>query len=523
MEYVTGKDLNRIFKSKRIASFRKRFLFPELMDYLHREEDPRLCTLYGLRRTGKTTLMAQAAKKLDQDKVCWVHCEEGDDIQDVKNVIKGNPACRYFFLDEVTRLENFTSASSILADKYAAEDGKKIVLAGTDSLGFALAFGTELFDRTHILHTTYIPYAEYRYLLGENKDIDDYIEYGGTLTDGKVFYNPEGDFDYTNDAIAENIQHSLELFRDGGAFGPLLPLYARDELTTCIEKLVELDNRTFLAKNINRTFKSHDMGRLSSNLQHDKNFEDIDVTPLKNPDLIREIRDALLIKDPLLHAVSPEAVREIKRYLKRLDVIYVVPGTKEEEVIFMQPGLRYSQVRKQMDILEQSPLLKDFSPSLRKEFSKRLDEQVKGSMMEDILFVQLAKDKTLQERYRITKYRDSAGTHEFDLVIVDEEQDKAVLIEVKHSKEYLPSHQALHLIDEAACQELEKDLHVHVSGKAVIYRGENMSCTKGISYWNVNTFMDNPKGCLEAIESIYQGRGWKESLQKALRKPGWAK
>ena len=159
--------------------------------------------------------------------------------------------------------------------------------------------------------------------------IDDYIECGGTLTDGKVFYNPEGDFDYTNAAIAENIQHSLELFRDGGAFSPLLPLYARDELTTCIEKLVELDNRSFLAKTINRAFKSHDMGRLSSNLQHDKNFDDIDVTSLKNPEMIRDNRDALLIKDPFLHVVSPETVREIKRYLKRLDVIYIVPGTEE--------------------------------------------------------------------------------------------------------------------------------------------------------------------------------------------------
>lgn len=59
-----------------------------------------------------------------------------------------------------------------------------------------------------------------------------------------------------------------------------------------------------------------------------------------------------------------------------------------------------------MDILERSFLLKDFSPSLRKEFSRRLDEQVKGSMMEDILFVQLARGKALQERYRVTKYRD---------------------------------------------------------------------------------------------------------------------
>ena len=71
------------------------------------------------------------------------------------------------------------------------------------------------------------------------------------------------------------------------------------------------------------------MGRLSSNLQHDKNFDDIDVTSLKNPEMIRENRDALLIKDPFLHVVSPETVREIKRYLKRLDVIYIVPGTEE--------------------------------------------------------------------------------------------------------------------------------------------------------------------------------------------------
>ena len=155
----------------------------------------------------------------------------------------------------------------------------------------------------------------------------------------------------------------------------------------------------------------------------------------------------------------------------------------------MQPGLRYSQVRKQMDILERSFLLKDFSPSLRKEFSRRLDEQVKGSMMEDILFVQLARGKALQERYRVTKYRDSAGNHEFVLVLVEKAKDKAVLLEVKQDREYLPSHQALHLSDEAACQELEAELHVHIAGKVVIYRGENMSCTKGISYWNVNTFM----------------------------------
>ena len=72
---------------------------------------------------------------------------------------------------------------------------------------------------------------------------------------------------------------------------------------------------------------------------------------------------------------------------------------------------------------------------------------------------------------------------------MEEAKDKAVLLEVKQDREYLPSHQALHLSDEAACQELEADLHVHLAGMVVIYRGENMSCTKGISYWNGNTYM----------------------------------
>ena len=51
----------------------------------------------------------------------------------------------------------------------------KIIVAGTDSLGFVLAERTELFDRTFRVNTTHIPYAEHSKVLDVN-DIDDYIK-----------------------------------------------------------------------------------------------------------------------------------------------------------------------------------------------------------------------------------------------------------------------------------------------------------------------------------------------------------
>lgn len=60
-----------------------------------------------------------------------------------------------------------------------------------------------------MVHTSYIPFAEYSRLLG--KGIEGYITYGGTLTDGNVFYNRGGkDGNYTNAAIVSNITHSLK-------------------------------------------------------------------------------------------------------------------------------------------------------------------------------------------------------------------------------------------------------------------------------------------------------------------------
>mgnify|MGYP003586221392 FL=1 len=201
---------------------------------------------------------------------------------------------------------------------------------------------------------------------------------------------------------------------------------------------------------------------------------------------------------------SKESIDAVKAYLQAMDVIYIVPESDGEEVIFTQPGLRYSQVQKLMHTLEHSPLMNEYSPSERKVFRKRLDETVKGDILEDILYYQLVRDVDFQKSYNVTKYRDPMGTHEIDLVILNTETDEAYLFEIKHTKEFCPANQARHLLDEETIKAIENKYHVTVAGKSVIYRGKDQYGPQGITYQNAATFLVNPQKSILQCKKNFQ-------------------
>lgn len=87
----------------------------------------------------------------------------------------------------MTLFSDFIEGAALLSDIFAAS-GMKIVLSGTDSLGFLFAEDEQLYDRCFMLHTTFIPYREFAGVLGIN-GIDEYIRYGGTMSLGGVDYN----------------------------------------------------------------------------------------------------------------------------------------------------------------------------------------------------------------------------------------------------------------------------------------------------------------------------------------------
>lgn len=115
----------------------------------------------------------------------------------------------------------------------------KIVLSGTDSLGFMFSEDEQLYDRCIMLHTTFIPYREFERVLGI-KGIDEYIRFGGTMSisgvdyNKSIFANERTTNEYVDSAIARNIQHSLRCYQSGGHFRHLEDLYNSNELTSVL-------------------------------------------------------------------------------------------------------------------------------------------------------------------------------------------------------------------------------------------------------------------------------------------------
>ena len=152
-----------------VRGWEKRDCYAQLEQYLYGGRSDRVCLLYGLRRTGKTTLLRQAILNMTEEqrqKAAYLKAKRTDTMASVNRDIKAlqERGFRYVFLDEATLMQDFVDSAALFSDVYAS-CGMKLVLSGTDSLGFWLAEREELYDRAVMLHTTFIPYREFCRLL----------------------------------------------------------------------------------------------------------------------------------------------------------------------------------------------------------------------------------------------------------------------------------------------------------------------------------------------------------------------
>lgn len=275
ISYFVGKDLKGLIEDYR--GYKHRYAFKELERFLYDTktlDKKRLLILYGLRRTGKTTLIMQALlnmKEEDFKKSAFIelnsHSEMGDLYELLKNLKE--KGYRYIFLDEVTDMKDFIDGSAFLSNLFASEN-MRIVLSGTDSLGFIFSKEDSLYDRCYFLHISFIPFKEFSSVLGIN-DIDSYIEYGGTMSLSGMIYSQRKSLNKTNPyvdaAIADNIQHSLAYYKNGTYFRDLYELYERKELKNVINRVVEDSNHRFALEVLNQDFISHDLGISRNNLR----------------------------------------------------------------------------------------------------------------------------------------------------------------------------------------------------------------------------------------------------------------
>ena len=142
------------------ASLKSRPCLKQMQLFLDSGTQSRVFILYGLRRTGKTTLIQQAITSFNQsqfEKTVFIQISPEDTLSAVNHDMKIllEQGYKYVFIDEVTLLEDFIEGAAVFSDIYASS-GMKIVLSGTDSLGFLFSSDDSLYDRCEMLHTTFV-------------------------------------------------------------------------------------------------------------------------------------------------------------------------------------------------------------------------------------------------------------------------------------------------------------------------------------------------------------------------------
>ena len=117
-----------------------------------------------------TTLIRQALAEMSVvalTKSAFIQIGAGNNLSQVNADLKllSDNGYKFIFIDEVTLMEDFIEGAALFSDVFAA-CGMKIVLSGTDSLGFFFSEDEQLYDRCVLLHTTFIPYKEFEEVLG---------------------------------------------------------------------------------------------------------------------------------------------------------------------------------------------------------------------------------------------------------------------------------------------------------------------------------------------------------------------
>ena len=489
-----------------VEKYGQRECMSVLKKYLHSDVSGKVCLIYGLRRTGKTTMLMQAISELPKDKTAYIKIMTTDSMANLNHDLKllSGLGYQYVFIDEVTLLRDFIDGASLFSDVYAMF-GMKIVLSGTDSLGFAISADEELYDRAVTIHTTFIPFREYSRLLGIH-DIDEYIRYGGTFRVGETdfddpelndegvsFRDDESTRRYIDTAVARNIQHSLACYQSGGHFRNLIDLYEKKELTNAINRIIEDMNHRFLVSVITRDFESHDLGS-SAQIQRKRaalSGESSVLDKIDTEAVTARLMEILEIKnkEDTNIKVTDAHITEIQEYLSILDLIVPAPiesvgiEIKNKGYLFSQPGMRYCQAQALVFSLVKDEVFKQYPAKERKEIENQILEEVRGRMLEEIVLLETV--KALPKNKRAFKLLFPIG--EFDMVVQDTDSITCELYEIKHSNQIVRE-QSRHLNDGEKLKQTEHEFGT-ITKRTVLYRGKNQSLDN-IFYRNVVEYLE---------------------------------
>ncbi|MBR4745954.1 MAG: AAA family ATPase [Desulfovibrio sp.] len=523
------------------------------------KEPPRdkVCILYGLRRTGKTTLLLQMAEELRRKdakdgsnefaRTAYVLCKPRMTLEDVREDFKALKQCGFktVLFDEATLPRGFIQDAAFLADIYA-RIGMRIFMAGTDSLKFLNASKRSLYDRCEMLHTTHIPYREWSRITGLHgpDSVDVYADYGGTfvLSGGadRMEFEPEDlrekkVTEYLDEAVVKNIEHTLDELGSDSPLTGLQDLQKAGGLKDLINWAVQDDNHSFLLSAVNESFALQDFENMKGRLAHTFELDGRDAAEIGA--MVLDIKDALEIRDPKERTMTPDAglCTAARAFLIDLDLMLMKPvqvyhETSREWVadnaanILAMPAMRRCMAQLLIDGLTEESRFTHIALELREKAASAVMEQVHGRLLEDIAmteiadalrdarFASLERLRTCQVRFAgpedgpVKRDWRSAGClpgerlkGEIDIAVFWRRPNPGcALFEVKRSRHIDLREHAKHLTD------LEKMEAVRMRfgpprRKVILYSGPTSldHCGTGIDYVSIAEFLESMPASLE--------------------------
>lgn len=493
MKISAPGDLRSIFA--RISRYRPRFGVADITDFVMGNDEPVVCGIIGLRRTGKTTMMWQAMAGLPEplrNGSLYLEMEEDDDMDDLTLALEKHHAegRTIFFVDEITNLYDFAGKGAALANTYAAR-GLKIVLSGTDSLLIEIARRGALFDRVVPVRTTWMPWREYVSVTGRKEihSFDNYLEGGGILyNDMREKIGIEA---YIRTAIIDNLVNSLDNDHDGENYGGLAELRHRNALKDFILRVLNDNTHRFFAD----FFKKHKIAE----------FETAKGIVNRKFSVSKQHIQSILgaIKSRLGHIDWPskesypghDEIETVCNWLKMMDVFVpesVRPGRGSGTFLLTQPALRWHQVLNVVDEMLRDEAFRSILGQDSEALHNSLTSALKGEILEDIVLVDV--QRTLCD-HDVSSWKFTVDWFsrqgEIDMVVTRRNRCRIPrgcdIYEIKKNRN--PSwEQAMHLRWREYVEYLGKS-QGSVRHRIVLYRGREFMDFDDVMYLSVEDFL----------------------------------
>lgn len=392
---------------------------------------PNTMVLFGVRRTGKTVLLYQSMRMLQDagvpasDMAYFTLRRDRVDTAELLAYIQTliyDIGVKYIFIDEVTFLADDMSSLSALYDEFGGS-GAKFVLSGTNTAGFLPVLDEYLYDRALCLSTSYISFNEFNRLMpqGEN-DVKSYIALGGVFKENVGLSSSssrrETPAGYVRTAITQNICGSLEhsrLLRQTYPEISTLVFSPRvSEMDTLFYKWLEAYSKPLTSDILQNALSVESLSMAARNLRTHGSL-----TLYKyRKDLANKIIKRLDLREHT--AYSESLLSELKELLSQLECVKEV----SEGMSFLVPlQLKVALLDKvvQFGKEEYNALQKEHPDLVGWEVAeKSIRSTASGVLFEDVIYLSMI---TYPARFR--KYRNKKG-EEIDVVF-----DNGNLCEIK--------------------------------------------------------------------------------------------